>query len=352
MFELKGLLLIPAYARRSFIAMLLLFAFTTSKGQEPDTTWALPEDTVGLFTDSIAWPEFELPELSTVTDTTLLGADQENRPRMLRFLSPRASYRLAVLLARVKAYAASMKLFSLSRRLQQQRELADSLEQSVPDSMLVQLIPYFARGMADTLMLHNRVSKREGKRLRSSEITAPFRDGEAGASYGVLIHIKQPVPGNRKSYALFNNVGHMFITLIKFEVDGSHVSRTFGFYPDKENLLSATPLQPLTASMFKDDEDHSWDELVARFISRRQFRLILRKIKQYSRERYHLNKNNCTDFGLSVASIAGIMIENTRGSWPLGKGNDPGDAGQSVLEGRVADIMGGSSTIFVCTGSD
>ncbi|BAV06641.1 hypothetical protein SAMN05421788_107301 [Filimonas lacunae] len=340
--------------------VLLLCCCSTTYAQETDSTLMLPVDSADVFQDSIAFPEFEMPIYTVEDDSTYCNDATERHARRLRFLSPKASYRLAVMLARVKAYAASLKYFSLSRRMQlQATDTAAMAHAGVPvtDSMLQKLIPYLADSIedsqSDTLLLQNRMAKKGGTRLRSADITAPFRDGEAGIGYGVLLHIKQPVPGNRKSYALFNNVGHMFITLVKFEGDGSHVSRTFGFYPDKENLLSATPLQPLTASMFLNDADHSWDELVARFISRRQFRLILRKIKQYSRERYHLNKNNCTDFGLSVASIAGLKIQETRGSWPLGKGNDPGDTGQSILEGKVLDMSGqGKGSIFMCTIKD
>lgn len=129
----------------------------------------------------------------------------------------------------------------------------------------------------------------------------------------------------------------MFITLIKFNRDSGYVSRTFGFYPEKDNLLSATPIMPTSTSVFKDDEGHDWDEMVGKFISKRRFRKILRMVKQYSRSKYNLNKNNCTDFGLCVAAIAGIKIEDTRGSWPLGSGNNPASAGQSILEGKVED---------------
>ena len=329
-----------------------LFFVQAIQAQQTDTLQVLPADTLVNNIDSNAVPVFDFFGPMAVHDSLAYVAGREGQHKGLPFLSPRASLRLAVLLARVKAYAASMKIFSLSERLRQQPPDSMTIHAvgDVPDSVLKRFIPYLSRNITDTVMLQNRNRKKTGRPLRLGEITAPFRDEEAGAAYGVLLHIKQPRPGNRKSYALFGNVGHMFITLVKFHDDGSHVSRTFGFYPEKENLLSATPLKPNTASVFKDDEDHSWDELVAKFISRHQFRQVLRKIRQYSRERYHLNKNNCTDFGLSIASISGIAIKDTRGSWPLGKGNDPGDTGQSILEGKVADAAGkGTGGLFVCT---
>ena len=75
-------------------------------------------------------------------------------------------------------------------------------------------------------------------------------------------------------------------------------------------------------------------------------------VRQYSKKRYHLNKNNCTDFGLVIAGVAGISIQQTNGSWPLGKGNDPGDTGQSILEGKVSDMESkDNSRLFIVTGN-
>ncbi|RXK83140.1 hypothetical protein [Filimonas effusa] len=339
-------------AVRKLMLVGALFFIGAVQAQQPDTLHLSPADTFVTNIDSNTVPALDFFGPMAVHDSLAYIAGKEEQHKGLPFLSPRASLRLAVLLARVKAYAASMKIFSLSERLRQQPPDSMTIHAvgEVPDSILARFIPYLSRNITDTLLLQNKNRKKTGRPLRLAEITAPFRDEEAGVAYGVLLHIKQPRPGSRKSYALFGNVGHMFITLVKFHDDGSHVSRTFGFYPEKENLLSATPLKPNTASVFKDDEDHSWDELVAKFITRHQFRQVLRKIRQYSRERYHLNKNNCTDFGLSIASISGIAIKDTYGSWPLGKGNDPGDTGQSILEGKVADAAGkGKRGLFVCT---
>jgi len=185
----------------------------------------------------------------------------------------------------------------------------------------------------DTVIISG--NDRKSRELRAEEITGAFDDGRKAIAYGLLLHVKQPVAGERKAFTGINTVGHMFITLIKFNADSGYVSRTFGFYPDKDYLLSATPLLPVSSSMFKDDTGHEWDEMLARFITRRKFNRILRMVKRYSRSKYNLNKNNCTDFGLVVAGIAGIRISETRGSWPLGGGNNPANAGQSVREGKI-----------------
>ncbi len=169
------------------------------------------------------------------------------------------------------------------------------------------------------------------------DITDCFNDGKKAVGYGLMVHVKQPLPGKRRVFAKISNVGHTFVTLIKFNSDSTTLSRSFGFYPKKDNLLSATPLIPSTTSVFKDDSQHPWDEVVGKFISKRKFDRIVKLVKEYKCKKYNLNSNNCTDFGLDIAAIAGIKINETVSSWPLGKGNNPANAGQSILEGKVKD---------------
>jgi hypothetical protein len=173
--------------------------------------------------------------------------------------------------------------------------------------------------------------------VRNDDIRASFDDGKTASAYAILVQVKQPAPGKRRSFTGINNVGHMFITLIKYNGDNSIVYRSFGFYPNKSNILSATPLHPGSRSVFKDDIHHEWDELAGKFISPRRFRKIIEVLQSYDGKVYHLNHNNCTDFGLTMAGLAGINIQDTRGTWPLGKGNNPANAGQSLLEGKVTN---------------
>ena len=178
----------------------------------------------------------------------------------------------------------------------------------------------------------------ESEPIQTDTILSSFNDGKPAASYAMLVHVKQPVPGRRKAFTHINNVGHMFITLIKYNKDNSFVCRSFGFYPNKANLLSGTPFHPESPSTFKDDSKHDWDEVAGKFISPRRFRRILEVLQSYEQRSYHLNENNCTDFGLTISAIGGISIKDTRGHWPLGKGNNPANAGQSMHEGKVSNV--------------
>lgn len=264
-------------------------------------------------------------------------------------------YSMAVAFARLKQYPMALKYFHKAalqqERYEEQRAAADTVPLLIPDEDACyvkdsvgafELYDNMLDVTADDRILIDQdtvmidvSSDKSSRSLLTADITEPFEDGKKALAYGLLLHIKQPVAGRRKTFTGINNVGHMFITLTKFNTDSGYVSRTFGFYPDKDYLLSATPLLPVSTSVFKDDEGHDWDEIMARFISKRRFNRILRMVKRYSRKKYNLNKDNCTDFGLVVAAIAGIKIRDTKGTWPFGGGNNPADAGQSVREGKI-----------------
>jgi hypothetical protein len=185
--------------------------------------------------------------------------------------------------------------------------------------------------------------------VSNSNITSYFDDKKIAVAYAMIIHVKQPLTGRRKPFTHLNNVGHMFITLIKYNDDSTCSTRSFGFYPKKDNLLSATPIRPVTSSVFKDDALHNWDEAVGKFISRKRFQKIIRLINHYENRNYNLNNNNCTDFGLYAADVAGITINNTDGKWPLGHGNNPANAGQSILEGKFINAdTGNTQGLFIC----
>ena len=159
-----------------------------------------------------------------------------------------------------------------------------------------------------------------------------FHDHKKAIGYGLYIHVKQPIPGKRKRFKWFAGVGHSFITLIKYNQDGTHISKTYGFYPRKHFILEATPLLPWAPSNFKNDSLHNWDESLGTIITSQQFHKIIRLSRKFSKQTYHLSHTNCTDFALAVAQLCGIHIYQTSGNWPLGAGNDPGDTGQSLLE--------------------
>lgn len=180
-------------------------------------------------------------------------------------------------------------------------------------------------------------------------ISKAFDDGKNSGAYAIIIHVKQPAAGRRKAFTGINNVGHTFVTLVKYNSDSTCVAHSFGFYPQKNSFLSATPLHPASSSVFKDDAVHDWDEAVGKFISEKRFKKLIRLISKFEEKKYDLNSNNCTDFGLYAAGVAGISIGSTMGTWPLGRGNNPANAGQSILEGKfINSDTGNMQGLFIC----
>ncbi|HEY9196328.1 MAG TPA: hypothetical protein VIM77_08680 [Mucilaginibacter sp.] len=193
----------------------------------------------------------------------------------------------------------------------------------------------------DSVFVNNPVQLKDKKEKKSKSITynrilSTFDDGKKAAAYALLFHVKQPKPG-KPAVFVRANTGHTFITLIKYNTDSTSVSVSFGFYPKKDNIFSATPWEPETSGTFKNDEAHQWDEVMGKFITERRFKRILKLTRNYDGLEYHLSKNNCTDFALQAASYAGFGVTNSKGSWPLGHGNNPGTTGQSIIAGAVYD---------------
>ena len=182
--------------------------------------------------------------------------------------------------------------------------------------------------------LEHHPNQKHQKAVNGDAITKAFNDGKEAIAYAMLFQVQQPVPGKNKVFKGID-AGHTFITLIKYNRDSGTVCRSFGFYPQKDNIFSGTPLCPTTASVFKNDEGHNWDILLGRFVSRAQFKKVLKLISKFEATEYKLSKNNCADFALQAAAIAGIYIGDTKAKWPLGYGNNPGKIGQSILQGNV-----------------
>ncbi|MGZ3873936.1 MAG: hypothetical protein ACXVJD_13520 [Mucilaginibacter sp.] len=252
-------------------------------------------------------------------------------------------YHLAGIFAHLKMYPLAMKCFFKSRT---------NIESAAADSTHLNSANLIISAQDDSLVSRQAVfEKADRKEIKSKiinykSINSIFNDGKTTATYAMLFHVKQPVPGKGKIF-LWANTGHTFITLIKYNKDSTYVSASFGFYPVKEQLLSATPLAPTTSATFRDDSGHKWDEVLGRFISRRKFEKILALASDYQCREYNLNSNNCTDFGIQAAAIAGIKVIETSGKWPLGKGNNPGITGQSILQGNFIDTeTAGAQNLF------
>jgi len=276
---------------------------------------------------------------------------RSERQQLLRFLKtlkvPEATYnepevkqwsRLAQVFTHLRLYPLAMKCY---------------LKTLMPDSIVSNNVPVTD---SDQYSLESQLKPGDNVAARSDSpiikvdsILEKFNDGKQALAYAMILHIKQPVRGTPKVHKLIYT-GHTFITLIKFNTDYSYAVLSFGFGPHKDNLLAATPLMPSSSSKFTDDGAHAWDEVVGKFISKRRFEKILQLTQQYEGLTYNLSTNNCTDFGLKAARLAGLEVRDTKGSWPLGHGNNPGVAGQSILLGKYSNTdTGNGERLFIDT---
>lgn len=265
-------------------------------------------------------------------------------------------YRLANVFAKLRLYPLAMKCFFKTMQYRDERssannQLATQAQiDTVADDTTARGLnsggSYLTINASDDSLFVNNASlptinktAEKSKAITYQRIINTFNDGKKAAAYALLFHVKQPVPGKPKVFKLANT-GHTFITLIKYNTDSTSVSISFGFYPQKDNLFSATPLDPSCSGTFKNDNAHQWDEVMGKFISKRRFEKILALTKSYDGLEYHLSKNNCTDFAIKAASFAGFGVTNSQDSWPLGHGNNPGTTGQSIINGGVYNTTG------------
>lgn len=183
-----------------------------------------------------------------------------------------------------------------------------------------------------------RTEEFESEKIESVSIVEAFLDQKEATHYAVALLIKQPIPGQKNTNTGLGEVGHSFISLIKYNKNQSAVSKTFGFYPEEGQLIPVNPVLPTANSVIKDDAFHTWDQLLGKFVTKEQFEKILEYIDHNIANEYHLSEYNCSDFALTIAKLSNIQIDNTVGNWPLGKGDNPGYIGQSILGGNYFNL--------------
>jgi hypothetical protein len=266
-------------------------------------------------------------------------------------------YNLAIVLCRLKNYADAVKCFyktgflyqqTIFKRKRKRVFLMDTsnvaysakvpkdsiLDEDVAHTIFTDSLIDATVSNKDTVQMIDDPLLEKSPVINCNDVINEFRDNKHAFAYAVLVHIKQPVPGRKDIFVKLNRVGHTFITLVKFNTDSSIVTKSFGFYPVKGGFLTATPLIPSSNSEIRNDSLHDWDEIVGKFISAGRFENILTFINGAAGKTYNLNHNNCTDFGLKIASLANIAITDTKNHWPLGYGNNPATTGQSILRGK------------------
>ena len=266
--------------------------------------------------------EAEVSALNKISDAYLVAGQSKNALRQLRRLLKLKNlsedeqavshlyYNLAVVMARMKNYPAALScfykagntqahhLFKMRRKrymyldssyysFQENTEEPSSEDHSVFNDSLLDASLQSLEQASDTLQ-----SDQPGEQVQATSLIEAFMDDKRASSYAIAIHVKQPVAGKKKIFTGLGNVGHMFITLTKFNKDRSFVSRTFGFYPEKGLMIPVNPIFPESPSVLKNDHFRTWDEMIGRFVSQKDFSRILEFIDKNSNTLYHLNRFN------------------------------------------------------------
>jgi len=320
---------------KPYLFILLLSLPLFSLAQVPATIYAAQ----GAHVDNgVLSPQTEIPNFPLLTGNVVTLSKKENRKNLMKWLKDldvadvrynetqqRNLYHLATLFTHFRLYPLAMKCFFKTLK---------------PDSLTTDDLPVTEK---DEQLLESQIQeigldarKTKCKLVHAGDIVSVFNDGKQALAYAMVFHVKQPVRGKKKVFKLIY-AGHTFITLVKYNTDSTYASISFGFGPRKSNVLEATPIIPSAHSSFFNDAGYIADEVIGKFISRRRFEKILRLTEQYEGVTYHLSTNNCTDFGLKAANIAGLEVSETNGKWPLGKGNNPGITGESILLGKFTD---------------
>lgn len=156
-----------------------------------------------------------------------------------------------------------------------------------------------------------------------------FADWEGLEKY-LVVYVQQPVPGSSTTWVrqgMGANTGHSFIGL---KDTTAQTEIKAGFYPKG----TVTPLNPATTGIVKDDASHPWNVKQEYKITDDQYSAVQQSIstdKADTNLKYDLNTNNCTDWVMDTAGLAGVTLPDATGVWPGGGGESPGPLGQELL---------------------
>jgi hypothetical protein len=162
----------------------------------------------------------------------------------------------------------------------------------------------------------------------------------------ITFYADQPVAGSSQANTITADVGHAFITI---EQNGNRM--TLGFYPASGGIATINSVFVPVNGVMGDDTNHHYDVSLSVNVSGSILTNILNESVNYADKIYNINTDNCSDFSISVANIAGLNISECNGSFGLGifgSGSNPGAFGEELRNlplsaGMTKDTDGGSA---------
>ncbi len=126
---------------------------------------------------------------------------------------------------------------------------------------------------------------------------------------------------------------------------------TLGFYPASGGAATINSLLVPVNSVMGNDTSHHYDVSLSVNVSSSILTNILNESVNYADTIYNINTDNCSDFAISVANIAGLNISDCNrpfGLGSFGSGSNPGAFGEELRNitlsaGMTKDTDGGSA---------
>jgi hypothetical protein len=175
-------------------------------------------------------------------------------------------------------------------------------------------------------------------------------------TYTVQVCVDQPEPGTRDPWDLtpgglqgstnesnMVNSGHSFLVLTEND-QGNITTRNVGFYPSSSVVPTATG--SYSQGVLNNDQAHIYNVSLTINVSATSFFNILNYTELGNNQGFYYNlfSNNCTTFVLNALQAGGVALSTTKGTWPGGSGDDPGDLGEDIRNMNLTPNMSRNTT--------
>lgn len=155
----------------------------------------------------------------------------------------------------------------------------------------------------------------------------------------LTIYIDQPIANQSDAWTTGDGkAGHAFINLTQ-----GNLTRSWGLYPSG----TAGPYSPDDPHAFGNNMNDEFDVSITITINQSSLFNIVEDARNYNIN-YDLNTNNCTDYVIQTAQLAGIALPDPQSTWTNGGGSNPGAFGQAIrtmtlVNGMTRNNTGGNA---------
>lgn len=146
----------------------------------------------------------------------------------------------------------------------------------------------------------------------------------------LTIYVDQPIANQNDSWTSGNGkAGHAFISITQ-----GNLTRSWGLYPEGD----ANPFNSNDPHAFGNNSQDEFDVSITVIINHASLLNIIEDTENYNLN-YDLNTNNCTDYVIQTAGLAGITLPDPQSTWPGGGGSNPGAFGQELRTMNLTNGM-------------